>query len=416
MSASDLVAKSADLRAPDELSAVAATLASRNHEAWIVGETVHRLLCGHAPSAFELATSATVEQNLDLFPSAIPTHPQHGVVTVPGGSAPIDLIAQPAHRTVVGDLDHRDFTIFALAWSPVTGEILDPHGGRRDLQAGLLRAVGNAAERLREDPARALRAARIVAEHDYQVDPALEQALSRAAGSLRVVPPERKRRELVKLLMAPHAGAGLRLLRRTGLEARLVRYVREDAAELVEQVPLVLSFRMAAWLRGTRPAGMLRRLRFGRLRFDHIERLLDHHPLDEQVSPTIDRQLSRLQRKLTMDDLEMLFGMREWELARAAEAGSSVDRELARLAAVRNGIDRVRSNQRHTRRRESLAIDGKTVMEVLACGPGPRVGSALRFLSERVAADPSCNTLAALRADLALWTRRNPDPRQQPDE
>ena len=79
-------------------------------------------------------------------------------------------------------------------------------------------------------------------------------------------------------------------------------------------------------------------------------------------------------------------------------------------------MERVRGNQRHTRQRQSLAIDGQAVMEVLACGPGQRVGAALGFLSERVAADPARNTPAGLRADLALFARDNPDLLERPDE
>ena len=76
-------------------------------------------------------------------------------------------------------LDHRDFTIRAIAWDPRGGAWMDPHDGRSDLAKGLLRAVGDAEARLAEDPCRALRAARLVAQHGLEVDAGLVSAMRR---------------------------------------------------------------------------------------------------------------------------------------------------------------------------------------------------------------------------------------------
>jgi tRNA nucleotidyltransferase/poly(A) polymerase len=403
-------------RIPDHVVGVARRLSEGGFEAWLVGEPVHALLSSPMPTAFELSTTASPEACLDLFPNAVPTQGNRGIVTVPPGPAseprcPVDLVSRRSGGTVESNLSHRDFTIFALAWSPETGELRDPHGGARDATAGFLRAVGSPAERLSEDPVRALRACRVVAEHAYRVDPALESALEAIGPRLKTEDAGRKRRELVRILMAPHAEAGLSLLRRTGIEGRLVKYVRDDAAALVQSLPPVLSLRMAAWLRGTRPAGMLRRLRFGIARFGQVERLLSHHPLDQKVLPTVDRQLLKLLRQLEEADIEALFAMREWELERLpsrAQAAGEASAARRELAAVRAGIERVRTNQERSTQREALALDGTTVMQLLACGPGRRVGTALAYLTERVASDPALNAPAVLREELLEWALQNP--------
>ena len=155
------------------VTAVAERLERSGFEAWVVGECLHALCTGTSPRAFELSTSAPAERSLQLFPSAVPTQARHGIVTVPGLET-VDLIPFQRGSRLEDDLGHRDFTILAMAWSPTHRRFLDPHEGQRDLAGRLLRCVGPARDRLEEDPLRALRATRLVAEHGYRVDPELE--------------------------------------------------------------------------------------------------------------------------------------------------------------------------------------------------------------------------------------------------
>jgi tRNA nucleotidyltransferase (CCA-adding enzyme) len=293
-----------------------------------------------------------------------------------------------------------------------SAELIDPHGGADDLEARRLRCVGEPEDRLREDPLRVLRAARLVSEWGFEADPQLEEALVAAAPSLEPIPAVRQRRELYRLLVGEHVEQALLLLRRTGVERAMVRGVRSDSPALVASMPRQLELRLAAWLRGTRPRGLLRRLRFGLARSRQVERLLEHHPLDKRVTPSRDRALLRLLRQLDEDSIAALFFMREWELARTSE-DDDVDRARKRLEAVRGGIDRVLENRSRSQRRTELALDGRTVMQLLGCGPGRRVGAALRFLSEWAGADPARNDPDALRAAVLDWANQNPDPQTE---
>ena len=399
---------------PEAVTAIAQQLERSGFETWVVGDSLHALCIGASPPAFELATAASAEDSLQLFPNAVPTQPRYGIVTVPA-SVSVDLVPFQCGPRLRDDLEHRDFTMFAMAWSPSQQRFLDPYEGRQDLADGLLRCVGAAADRLREDPVRALRAARLVAEHGYRVDPSLAAALSGAAIPLDDVAPARKRRELLRLLLAPRASLGLALLRETGLESRFAVDARADAGELVESLPAIPTLRIAGWLRGTRFSKTLRSLRFGSVRSRRIELLLGYHPLDEKVTPTNDRAVGQLLRQLADGELEALFDMREWELARraASEPGTNeVAAARKKLDAIRSGIERVVDKRARAARRVALALDGRTVMELLGCRPGLRVGTALRFLGECVASNPECNTPERLGAELREWALRNPESRE----
>jgi putative nucleotidyltransferase with HDIG domain len=113
------------------------------------------------------------------------------------------------------DLSRRDFTINAMALA--AGELIDLFGGQADLDARLIRAVGNARERFREDPLRTLRAARFAAQLEFEVHPDTVAAMQRLAHRILLVARERWVAELDKLLVAPGAAAGLRLLAQTDL-------------------------------------------------------------------------------------------------------------------------------------------------------------------------------------------------------
>jgi tRNA nucleotidyltransferase (CCA-adding enzyme) len=397
---------SATLPLPAGLLGVLRQLRGAGFQAWLVGEPLQALLRGDLPLGFELATSANATQLLELFPSAVPTHAISGIVTIPAAAGPVDAAGFRNGAKVTDDLAHRDFTLNAMAYDPVDDRFLDPFSGRSDLGQGRLRCAGSAEARLAEDPLRALRAARLVGTLPLRADRELEQAMGQWAPLLAQVDPGRLRRELSRLLLAPRVSAALALLRRTGLEEVLAPGARADAGELVESLPQSLPLRLAAWLRGAQPSALLRRLRFGHARSKRVLRLLEHHPLDTTIDPTRDPSVRRLLRGLPEDDLAGLFQMREWELTREKNGDAR-----AELDSLRRAIVRVRANDEHKRRRIQLALGGRGVMEVLGCGPGPRIGLALAYLAKRVVDDPGCNTPEGLRSLLNGWSETHPSHR-----
>jgi hypothetical protein len=213
---------------------------------------------------------------------------------------------------------------------------------------------------------------------------------------------ERVRQELARLLVAPRAGDALRLLRRTGLEADLVAEPADDAPDLVDRVPPELAVRRAAWLRGSQGAAPARvesaltRLRFPRRLVQRVAALVRHHPVERLVDPASDASVRRLLRRVG-DDLPALLALREAELAGAGDGPAALAARRA-VERLREGIARVRAAGDVALQRLELALDGADVMRALGCGPGPAVGEALHWLTERVLDDPACNTPERLRA------------------
>jgi poly(A) polymerase len=133
------------------------------------------------------------------------------------------------------DLARRDFTINAVAADALTGEIVDPFEGRKDLESGVIRAVGDPLERMREDPLRMLRAVRFETtlsqpEKPFAMTPDLEEAIRNKAGWLKSISAERKREEFEKILLSENVASGLRTLVRLGL----MPYVVPEFMETVD--------------------------------------------------------------------------------------------------------------------------------------------------------------------------------------
>lgn len=214
---------------------VAAGIVRRLHEAghaaYLVGGCVRDLLLGVAPKDFDVATSARPEQVRRLFKRTIPVGAQFGVMLVLRGRQPFevatfrsDLVYRDGRRPegVVfsdpkQDALRRDFTVNALFFDPVEEKVIDFCGGRKDLRARVIRAIGEPAARFREDRLRILRAVRFAANLDFEVEPATWRQVKAQARFITQVSRERIRDELVKLFTGPKPGRGLTLLDESGL-------------------------------------------------------------------------------------------------------------------------------------------------------------------------------------------------------
>ena len=195
------------------------------HAAYAVGGCVRDSLLGLAPHDWDLCTSARPEQVMALFgeEKCIPTGLQHGTVTVKQGGR---LYETTTFRTegaysdgrhpdavcfvpdVREDLARRDFTINAMAYSAEEG-LIDPFGGRDDLAAHLVRAVGEPERRFEEDALRILRLYRFAARFGFDIDTATGAAARALGPHLDCVSAERIQEELLKLLAAPRPGSYL---------------------------------------------------------------------------------------------------------------------------------------------------------------------------------------------------------------
>ena len=197
---------------PEPVVAIVRTLESAGHEAWCVGGALRDAVLQLPHSDFDVATSAPPPVVRSLFRRTVPVGERFGTIGVldPAGALHEvttfrrDVTTDGRHAVVAfgvsldDDLARRDFTINALAYHPLRAAWRDPFGGATDLAAGVIRAVGTADERFREDYLRILRALRFAARFDFTIEPATWDALRTAAPGLDALSAERVRDEWFK--------------------------------------------------------------------------------------------------------------------------------------------------------------------------------------------------------------------------
>lgn len=215
----------------DDAVAIVRRLQDAGHVAVFAGGCVRDQLLGHAPADYDIATSAHPGEVEALFERTLPIGRQFGIVLVPGGDHHFEVATfredagyEDGRRPVAvhftdieTDAHRRDFTINAMFEDPVAGRILDFVGGRDDLAAGVLRAVGDPAERFAEDSLRLLRAVRFSARFGFPIEAATAAAIRAHAASISRVSAERIGEEIVRMLTEGAARRSFELLDETGL-------------------------------------------------------------------------------------------------------------------------------------------------------------------------------------------------------
>jgi len=223
------------LSAKNKATEIVRTLRQRGHRAYLVGGCVRDLLLGREPADYDVATDATPDEVMHIFPRTWAVGAQFGVVLVPVDDNVPEVIEVATFRSdglytdgrhpdqvtytrdPKEDVQRRDFSINGLLLDPLNGEVLDYVGGRADLAAGIIRTVGQPERRFAEDKLRMLRAVRFAARFGYQIEPATFAAIRQLRSQIHQVSCERVRDELVKMLTEGHARRAFELLDQTGL-------------------------------------------------------------------------------------------------------------------------------------------------------------------------------------------------------
>ena len=229
---------------------VARKLREKGFQAYFVGGCVRDILLEVEPKDYDVATDARPEQVVELFPQALLVGAQFGVVGVLEEEHRIEVATfrndglysdgrRPDEVSYTGDpredVLRRDFTINGLLLDPLTGEVLDFVGGRRDLEQRLVRAIGNPAKRFEEDRLRMLRAVRFAARLEYEIEPETLESIRRLAHKIVEVSAERVRDELLRILQSGHARRGFELLDAASLLDKVLPEI--SAMKGVEQPP-----------------------------------------------------------------------------------------------------------------------------------------------------------------------------------
>ena len=378
----------------------------------VVGGAVRDALLGEAGGDWDVATNATPDEVVALFPKTIPTGIEHGTVTVLSGHGDerhaVEITTfrgeglyhdgrRPSEvrflRELREDLARRDLTINAFAWDPVNSVFTDAFGGLEDLRAGLIRAVGDPATRFAEDGLRTMRAVRFAATMAFALAPGTQAAIAGALDAFDKVSRERVRVELVKLLCAPRPSLGLIPMADSGLWDRillpLVEPVRSETIAAVDRLAAHPMLRLARLLWPVRH---------------------DRAPLEAAVDAL---KLSREERARLLRLTDITVD----ELGEAAsleghDAGSCVRRIVAELqrpylddAIALLELDPAAVARIHAAlvgaalTTKELAIRGGDLIQAKITAPGKQLGELLAALLDWVLEDPARNQPDLLLAE-----------------
>jgi len=391
---------------------VARMLEEAGHRAYLVGGCVRDRLLGRPLKDADIATSAQPRQVMKLFPDAIPTGLKYGTVSVRMNGRLYEVTTfrseagysdgrHPDRVEFVGDiredLARRDFTINAMA-AGTDGEILDPFGGRRDLEAGVIRCVGRAEERFAEDALRMLRGIRFAAELGFRLAPSVWKAILRQRERLRMGAVERVTAELDRMTAGSDPDRAWALLVRSGLAASLnvtlpvpdlegLRTVRLAAvAEAELRWPLL-------WIAGGAGEGAAeeaaRALRVSRARGERWKGAVGVHRRFEMALTSLER--AEEARETWIDAVIDLGRSAAEDWLALSEGLLSVPREASGQAArwlQEMPVCSIRD----------LAVDGSDLTRHLRRPRGPWVGRLLRRLLAETAAGRAPNEREALLA------------------
>ncbi len=413
----------------------------------LVGGCVRDLARGVEVRDWDVGTGAHPSEVQALFPRTIPTGLKHGTVTVRTESGPVEVTTfrvEGAYRDarhpdqvtftddLRADLERRDFTVNAIAWDPIADREDDPFGGRSDLAAGILRAVGDPVRRFQEDGLRPIRAARFTATLEFDIEAATLEAMGASRERVAMVAVERIRDELIKILGARVPSRGFEALRCSGLldvvlpelsACIAVTQNRYHAYDVYYHTIYTcdaaprhkLAVRLAALLHDVgKPATRkerengdatfynhefesarlaeqaLTRLRFPRETVDHVVHLVRRHMFDYRPAWS-DAAVRRFLRAVGPEHVADLFDLR---IADNVGNGTKVGfpHYLGELTERIDGI--LAGAEAFTVR--DLAVDGRDVIRECRLSAGPEVGAVLERLLEEVIEHPERNDRAYL--------------------
>jgi len=396
---------------PDSVLAIARRLEEAGYETWCVGGAVRDNLLGIPNNDYDLATAATPDVVRGLFRRTVPVGVEHGTVGVLDERGRMhevttfrkDVATDGRHAEVAfgvsldDDLARRDFTINAIAYHPLQHEWRDPYDGRADLlEHGVIRAVGDARQRFREDYLRIVRALRFAARFGLPVEGATWEAAKAEASGLTHLSAERVRDEWFKgLETAQVPSRFVELWHEVGALDRWLPEVtprtahRAPHTQALDRFPLRDPVLLTAYLSDD-PESTLRRLRCSNAEIERGRRIGQHR----EAWPTVVNDLS----------------VRRW----LAEVGPAADDLLAIAEAEGWGGELVDAAARMRHSKAPLAVSDLAITgaDIIALGipEGPDVGVILHALLDLVIEHPEWNTREELLHQVTALTAEFPIP------
>ena len=435
---------------PEKAKYIIDTITQAGYEAYIVGGCVRDVILGRTPEDWDITTSAKPEQVKALFRRTIDTGIQHGTVTVMLDKEGFEITTyridgkyedsrHPKEVTftpnLAEDLKRRDFTINAMAYNEEAG-LIDLFGGMEDIERKMIRCVGDARERFREDALRMMRAIRFSAQLGYTIEEQTKEAIRELAPNLKNISAERIQVELVKLLVSPHPDY-LRIAYDTGVTKvifpefdkametpqnhphhqynvgehtlRSLSCVEPDKhlrlamlfhdigkpGTLTVDAEGITHFHNHAAVGEELTKSVLRRLKFDNDTVDTVRKLVRYHDYGNGVNPDM-QIVRRAMNKIGEDIFPMLFPVKYADLmAQSAYKRQEKTDMLEKWKALYEQI--VAQNQCVSLK--TMAVTGS---DLIAAGmkPGRELGIMLNTLLDLVLENPQNNTKEFLLSEV----------------
>ncbi len=469
---------------PKEIINIAEKLQEANFQTYLVGGCVRDLLLDREPKDWDIATDAKPEEIQKIFPDSVCEN-QFGTVAVKATrgltrinesadkrgyisvnqrinqrKSALNVVEITTFRlegkytdkrhpdevkfakTIEEDLSRRDFTINAMALNIGTSDvpsingnirtsdvqIIDPFGGKGDLEKKIIRAVGDPDERFGEDALRLMRAVRLAAELGFSIEEKTAEAIKKQVGLLEIITKERIRDELEKIIMTENAAEGIRKLEELNLLHYIIPELKEGIGvsqnkhhifEVFEHNVRSLDYsaknnyslkiRLASLLhdigkpktkRGEGPdstfyghevlsakiaARILDRLHFPKNLTEKIIHLVRYHLFYYNVGEVTEAGVRRFLRRIGPENVDDFVKLRQ-----ADRIGSGVPKAVPyKIRHLLFMIEKVRKDPISPK---MLRVTGNDVMKILNIPPSPKVGEILSVLLDEVIGDPNKNT------------------------
>lgn len=430
------------IQIPEKARYIIDTITAAGYEAYAVGGCVRDSVLGREPQDWDITTSARPEQVKALFPRTVDTGLQHGTVTVLLGREsfevttyridgkyedsrhPREVFFTPSLKE---DLKRRDLTVNAMAYNDRAG-LVDLYGGMKDIEAGVIRCVGDPLQRFREDALRILRAIRFSAQLGYTIDGDTLEAIRRLAPDLRNISAERIQVELVKLVTSSHPEY-LRIAYDTGVTnvflpefdrametpqnhphhcysvgEHILQSMREISPQKVLRLamlfhdigkPATLSknedgithFHGHPQVSADMAVKILRRLKFDNDTIQMVRRLVLYHDYGNNAEPE-QRIVRRAVNRIGEDAFPALFAVKRADIL--AQSSYQKKEKLERLESWERLYGQIIEEGQCVSLR-TLAVTGSDLIEA-GMRPGRELGDVLQQLLELVLEDPTLNT------------------------
>ncbi len=425
---------------PDNVKQILAALKDAGYEGYVVGGCVRDSLLNRQPDDWDITTNAKPLQIKELFKRTVDTGIQHGTVTVLCGNDTYEVTTYRIDgeyednrhpkkveftADLIEDLKRRDFTINAMAYNDTEG-LIDEFDGIGDLNAGIIRCVGDPRERFNEDALRIMRAVRFSAQLGYAIEKNTLSAIKELSPNLRNISAERINTELTKLIVSPNPGH-IRIMYETGicdiilpelsevmnLEQNNPHHCYSVGEHIIKSVEAIEPdralryamlfhdlgkkdtrttdedgidhFRGHVQLSAQMVVDIAHRLKFDNATISKVKKLVAYHDVKIELRP---KYVRRMMNRLGSDDFADLLKVKQADMeAQSDYKRKEKQREIDELKALYEQIikdgDCVKTSD--------LAINGKDLID-MGVNQGPEIGSILNRLLEKVMDDPALNT------------------------